>query len=53
MSIIGHPHQIGQPSRIMALKEFIRYILSKKNVWIVTYEELAKYVLSNKKEFKA
>jgi|ECHhosMinimDraft_1075155.scaffolds.fasta_scaffold03192_1 peptidoglycan/xylan/chitin deacetylase (PgdA/CDA1 family) len=53
MTIIGHPHQIGQPSRIMALEEFIRYILSKKDVWIVTYGELAKYVLSNKKEFKA
>ena len=37
---IGHPHQIGQPSRIKALDDFLQYIKTKKNVLFSTYKEL-------------
>ncbi|MGC8497802.1 MAG: polysaccharide deacetylase family protein [Thermoplasmata archaeon] len=52
MTIIGHPHLIGQPSRIKALENFIKYILTRDSVGIVTYKEIAEYVKNNEKNFK-
>ncbi|HEU12465.1 MAG: polysaccharide deacetylase family protein [Thermoplasmata archaeon] len=52
MTIIGHPHLIGQPSRTKALEEFIKYILRKNDIWITTYKEIAEYVKNNRNYFK-
>lgn len=38
---IGHPHQIGQPSRIKAFEEFLRYINTKEDILFSTYKDLA------------
>lgn len=40
-TIIGHPHQIGQPSRVKALEDFINYV-KREDIWITTYSEIAK-----------
>lgn len=40
-TLIGHPHQIGQASRIKALEEFMKYV-KRDEVWIATYNEIAK-----------
>lgn len=47
MMIIGHPHQIGQPSRVKALEDFIRYVKDRNDVWIATGEEIAEHFLSS------
>jgi peptidoglycan-N-acetylglucosamine deacetylase len=39
-----HPHYIGHRSRIVVLKELIRYIQSRENVWFATHQEAALYV---------
>ena len=41
---LAHPQQIGQPSRIKALRNFIEYVMSHDNVWITTAGELANYI---------
>lgn len=46
MMIIGHPHQIGQPSRVKALEDFINYVKSREDVWIATGLEIAEHYLS-------
>lgn len=46
MMAIGHPHQIGQASRIKALEDFINYIKKQDDVWIATGEEIAKHYTS-------
>jgi peptidoglycan/xylan/chitin deacetylase (PgdA/CDA1 family) len=44
-----HPKYIGHRSRIMMLEKLIEYMLSRKNVWFATHEDIARYV---KKEAK-
>jgi peptidoglycan/xylan/chitin deacetylase (PgdA/CDA1 family) len=39
-----HPKYIGHRSRILMLEKLIEYILSRKNVWFATHEEIARYV---------
>ncbi len=39
-TIIGHPHLIGQPSRIKNLEKFIQYLMKMKDLWITTYSEI-------------
>ena len=42
-----HPHVIGQPYRIRALKEFLAYVKSFDEVWFPTREEVALWYLNN------
>jgi peptidoglycan/xylan/chitin deacetylase (PgdA/CDA1 family) len=39
-----HPKYIGHRSRMLMLEKLIEYILSRKNVWFATHEEVARYV---------
>jgi allantoinase len=41
MNVGLHPHVIGQPHRIAALREFIEYVKSKSGVWFPTREQMA------------
>lgn len=45
MNLGLHPHIMGQPHRISALREFIDYAKSKPNVWFCTREQLATWYL--------
>ena len=47
MNIGLHPHVIGQPHRIGALREFIDYAAARKDVWFPTREELAAWYLEH------
>jgi allantoinase len=47
MNIGLHPHVIGQPYRIRALRDFIRYAKSHKDIWWTTREEIAEWYLEN------
>ncbi|MBE9607012.1 polysaccharide deacetylase [Acetobacteraceae bacterium H6797] len=47
MNIGLHPHVIGQPFRIRALREFIDYAKGFPDVWWATREEIADYYLAN------
>ncbi len=40
-----HPKIIGHRSRISMLEKLIQHILSRKNVWFATHEDIAKYLL--------
>ena len=42
-----HPHVIGQPFRIRALRDFIRYAKQFDDVWFATREEIATWYLEN------
>lgn len=42
-----HPHVLGHPFRIRALREFIAYAKSHDGVWWCTREELASWYLAN------
>ncbi|MEM4487478.1 MAG: polysaccharide deacetylase [Desulfurococcaceae archaeon] len=47
LMFIGHPQQIGQPSRAKALDEFLTYITrNRQDVWVATAEEIATYILT-------
>lgn len=45
MNIGLHPHVIGQPFRIRALRDFIRYAKQFDGVWFATREEIAEWYL--------
>lgn len=47
MNIGLHPHVIGQPFRIRALRDFIRYVKEFDDVWFATREEIAAWYLDN------
>ena len=47
MNIGLHPHVIGQPFRIRALRDFIRYAKQFDDVWFATREEIAEWYLHN------
>lgn len=42
-----HPHAIGQPFRIRALRDFIRYAKTFEGVWFATREEIAEWYPDN------
>jgi hypothetical protein len=42
-----HPHVIGQPHRIGALRKFVEYATSRKDVWFATREAIASWYLQN------
>ena len=45
MNIGLHPHVIGQPFRIRALRDFIRYAKQFDDIWFATREEIAEWYL--------
>lgn len=47
MNIGLHPHVIGQPFRIRALRDFIAYAKGFDGVWFTTREEIAEWYLEN------
>ena len=47
MNIGIHPHVIGQPFRIRALRDFVAYAKSFPDVWWTTREEIADWYLAN------
>jgi len=47
MNVGLHPHVIGQPFRIRALRDFIRYAKQFDGVWFATREEIAEWYLQN------
>ena len=42
-----HPHVMGQPFRVRALREFIEYAASHKDVWFASREAIASWYLEN------
>lgn len=49
MSVGLHPHVIGQPFRVRAVREFIEYVKQFDGVWWATREEIATWYLQNHK----
>jgi len=49
MSVGLHPHVIGQPFRVRAVREFIEYVKRFDGVWWATREEIATWYLQNHK----
>jgi peptidoglycan/xylan/chitin deacetylase (PgdA/CDA1 family) len=47
MSIGLHPHVIGQPFRVRAVREFIEYVKQFDGVWWAKREEIAEWYLQN------
>ena len=47
MNIGLHPHVIGQPFRIRALRDFLDYVRRFDGVWFATREEIAEWYLQN------
>lgn len=47
MHIGLHPHVIGQPFRIRALKDFLAYAKDFDDIWFATREEIAEWYLDN------
>ena len=48
MMMVGlHPHVIGQPHRIRALREFLAHAKGFPDVWWATREEIAEWYLKN------
>jgi allantoinase len=50
MNVGLHPHVIGQPHRIAALRDFIAYAKAKPLVWYPSREELARWYLAHHAE---
>ena len=49
MNIGLHPHVIGQPFRIRALRDFVAYAKQFDDVWFATRQEIAEWYLQNHK----
>jgi allantoinase len=50
MNIGLHPHVIGQPFRIRALREFLAYAKGRPGIWWATREEIADWYLAHHTE---
>ena len=46
MNVGLHPHVIGQPHRIAALREFIDYAKGKSKVWFPSREQIATWYMT-------
>ena len=42
-----HPHVMGLPHRVGALREFLKYVKGREGVWYCSREELARWYLAN------
>jgi hypothetical protein len=47
MNVGLHPHVVGQPFRIRALRDFVSYCKQFDDVWFATREEIAEWYLKN------
>lgn len=47
MNVGLHPHVTGQPFRIRALRDFLRYAKTLDGVWWATREQIAEWYLAN------
>ncbi len=47
MNVGIHPHIFGQPYRVRAIREFIKYAQSLPGVWFTNREEIATWYLEN------
>jgi peptidoglycan/xylan/chitin deacetylase (PgdA/CDA1 family) len=47
MNVGLHPHVVGQPFRIRALRDFVAYCKQFDDVWFATREEIAEWYLKN------
>lgn len=47
MNIGLHPHVVGQPFRIRALRDFLRYVKQFDDIWFCSREELADWYLDH------
>lgn len=47
MNLGMHPHVMGQPYRVRALREFIDYVKGFDDVWFASREEIAEWYLAN------
>ncbi len=47
MNVGLHPHVVGQPFRIRALRDFLDYVRRFDGVWFATREEIAEWYLEN------
>jgi len=47
MNVGLHPHVVGQPFRIRALRDFLEYVKQFDDVWFATREEIAEWYLQN------
>ena len=47
MNVGLHPHVVGQPFRIRALRDFLDYVRRFDGVWFATREEIAEWYLQN------
>ena len=47
MNVGVHPHVIGQPHRIQALREFIEYVKGMADVWHPSREQIATWYLAH------
>jgi allantoinase len=45
MNLGLHPHAIGQPHHIAALRDFVAYAASHESVWFATREAIASWYL--------
>jgi allantoinase len=45
MNVGLHPHVIGRPHRIAALREFIDCVKAQPGVWLPTREQIARWYL--------
>lgn len=50
MNVGLHPHVIGQPFRIRALREFLAYAKAKPDVWIATRDQITDWYLAHHQE---
>jgi peptidoglycan/xylan/chitin deacetylase (PgdA/CDA1 family) len=47
MNVGLHPHVVGQPFRIRALRDFLNYVKQFDGVWFVRREEIAEWYIQN------
>lgn len=43
-----HPKYIGHRSRMLMLEKLIEHMLSRKNVWFATHEDIARFIKKNR-----
>ena len=47
MNVGLHPHVVGQPFRIRALRDFLQYVKQFDDIWFATREQIAEWYLQN------
>jgi allantoinase len=47
MNVGLHPHVVGQPFRIRALRDFLQYVKQFDDIWFATREQIAEWYLQH------